>query len=119
MWVPQFTPSRLPLFDQRWTVLPPGVAGMPIVDLGSNIPSGPQEGIRWSHTGARLESSLSFFNGFNHLPDIDVAMPSHQNIRFDPCVSSPSDVRRRRGCSDPLVDVEGRGGIFHVAHLTE
>jgi hypothetical protein len=76
VWIPRFTPSRLPLFDQRWTVLPPAAAGLSLVDLGSDIPRGPQEGVRWRHAGARFESSLSYFNGFNHLPDIVVETPS-------------------------------------------
>lgn len=70
VWVPRFTPSRVPLLDQRWTPVPPEAAAIPIVDRGSMLPAGSQTGVRWSHVGARFESSLSFFNGFNHLPNI-------------------------------------------------
>ena len=72
VWVPVFTPSRTPLFDQRWTVTPPG-APASIVAAAPDLPSGPQTGVRWSHVGSRLEYSLAFFDGFNHLPDIEAA----------------------------------------------
>jgi len=69
VWVPRLTPSRVPLVDQRWTVIP--AAGMiPIVDMGAVVPRGSQTGVRWSHVGAGFESSLSFFDGFNHLPSV-------------------------------------------------
>src|SRR5204862_8126369 len=32
VWVPRFTPSRVPLLDQRWTAVPPEAAGIPIAD---------------------------------------------------------------------------------------
>ncbi len=74
VWSPQLTPSRLPLFNQRWTVLPPAVQGIPIVDGGSILPSGSEQGVRWSHAGSRFDASLSFFDGFNHLPNIETRL---------------------------------------------
>jgi len=74
VWVPRLTPSRMPLFDQRWIVLPPGAAGIAIEDLGSDIPKGSEQGVRWNHAGEHLETSLSYFDGFNHLPNIEVRM---------------------------------------------
>jgi hypothetical protein len=71
VWVPRLTPSRLPLFNQRWTVVPPEAERVPIVDGGSTIPKASQQGVRWNHTEERFETSLSFFNGFNHLPNIE------------------------------------------------
>ncbi|HEX3704660.1 MAG TPA: hypothetical protein VHU82_15125 [Vicinamibacterales bacterium] len=71
--VPRFTPSRVPLLDQRWTVLPASAAGVPLVDGGAQLPEGTQAGVRWAHTGAGYEYSLSYFDGFNHLPNIDAA----------------------------------------------
>jgi hypothetical protein len=73
VWVPRLTPSRLPLFDQRWTVLPSSVQGMTVEDGGSVILQGSEQGVRWNHTGGQFEMSLSYFNGFNHLPNIEVA----------------------------------------------
>ena len=70
VWVPRFTPSRVPLLDQRWTAVPPEAAGLQIVDGGATMPRGSQSGVRWSHVGAGFESSLSFFDGFNNLPNV-------------------------------------------------
>jgi hypothetical protein len=70
VWVPRFTPSRIPLLDQRWTAVPPETAGLRIVDGGATMPRGSQSGVRWSHVGAGFEASLSFFDGFNNLPNI-------------------------------------------------
>jgi hypothetical protein len=74
VWSPQLTPSRLPLFNQRWTVLPPAVQGIPILDGGSRLPSGSEQGVRWSHAGSRFDASLSFFDGFNHLPLVETGL---------------------------------------------
>jgi hypothetical protein len=71
VWVPRMTPSRLPLFDQRWTVLPDAVGGLPIVDGGSEFPRGSEYGLRWNHVGEHVEASLSYFDGFNYLPNIE------------------------------------------------
>jgi len=72
VWVPRLTPSRMPLLDQRWTVLPPQAADLSIQDAGSRFPTRAQYGARWSHTGGRFETALSYFDGFNHLPTIGV-----------------------------------------------
>lgn len=72
VWVPQLTPSRMPLLDQRWTVVPPEAAGLTLVDEGARFPGGAQFGARWRHTGSRLEAGLTYFDGYNHLPHIDV-----------------------------------------------
>jgi hypothetical protein len=79
VWVPQLTPSRLPLLDQRWSPVP---AGLTVVDGGSVLPRGAQFGGRWRHTGSRLETALSFFDGYNHLPDIDVR-PRPDSLTID------------------------------------
>jgi hypothetical protein len=72
VWVPRLTPSRVPLLTQRWTVLPPEASAVSLEDAGSRIPARSQQGVRWNHIGERVEASLSFFDGFNHLPNIDV-----------------------------------------------
>jgi len=74
VWLPELTPSRLPLLDQRWTVLPPEAAALPIVDRGSQFGSAAQYGARWRHTGARLESAISYFDGTNHLPNVNAVL---------------------------------------------
>jgi hypothetical protein len=65
---PVFTPSRAPLLNQRWTVLPQPMQPVTINDQGSRIPGGTQWGARWSHSGDSYDMSLSFFDGRNHLP---------------------------------------------------
>lgn len=74
VWVPYFTPSRAPLLNQRWTVVPPSLASIPLVDQGSSFPRGSQAGVRWGHTGSGYEYSVSLFRGFNHLPDVETAV---------------------------------------------
>ena len=73
VWVPRMTPSRLPLLGRRWTVVPPDAAGFALEDHGSVFPEESEQGFRWSHAG-RFEMGLSFFDGFNHLPDIDAVV---------------------------------------------
>lgn len=72
-WVPFFTPSRIPILDQRWTAVP--AAGVPVslVDAGAAYPARGQAGVRWSHMGSGHEYSLSFFDGHNHLPNVAVS----------------------------------------------
>lgn len=69
VWAPRLTPSRLPLVSQRWTVVPAGAQMIPLTQ-SAVYPSGSQTGVRWRHIADRLEYSLSFFDGFNNLPDI-------------------------------------------------
>ncbi|HEV3216546.1 MAG TPA: hypothetical protein VGZ27_12525 [Vicinamibacterales bacterium] len=69
VWVPWFTPSRIPLLNRRWSPIPPPLA--PASFSGTvNFPSRPQYGLRWGFNGAGYEFSLSYFDGFNHLPEI-------------------------------------------------
>jgi hypothetical protein len=77
----RFTPSRIPLLDQRWAPalsaaiqsVPGTVSGTPVaVGVTAIVPGGTQAGVRYSRTG-RIEYSLSVFNGFNHLPNIELA----------------------------------------------
>lgn len=71
VWQPLFTPSRSPLLNQRWVVLPPGV---PVGYGDTHFPGGSQEGVRWNHIGAGYEFSVSYFEGFNHLPLLDTGV---------------------------------------------
>jgi hypothetical protein len=70
VWVPRFTPSRIPLVNQRWVVPPPGLP-VPIAEIDASYPDGAQAGLRWSHAGSRFEYALAFFDGFNHLPNLE------------------------------------------------
>lgn len=80
VWVPRLTPSRLPLFDQRWAVVPPEFQDILVVDRGSVFPKGSEQGVRWNHAGERFEMALSYFDGFNHLPNIDLRLSPTQPI---------------------------------------
>ncbi len=78
VWVPRFTPSRIPLLGQRWVVLP----ALPLdlhpsaLDGGAQIPGGQQFGARWNHIGQAAEFSFSFYEGYNHLPLVDPSLVS-------------------------------------------
>ncbi len=78
----KFTPSRLPLVDQRWTVIPPEAAGYTINDGGSIYPEKTQQGVRWNHTGGRVEGSLSFYNGSNNLPNFAIQQTGPTSVDF-------------------------------------
>jgi hypothetical protein len=71
VWLPFFTPSRMPLLDQRWTAVPVSDNPLTLIDVSDALPKGSQTGIRWGHTGSGYELSLSYFHGFNHLPNIE------------------------------------------------
>jgi hypothetical protein len=69
VWTPRFTPSRAPLFGRRWVPLPPQApqaAGF--VELPPVFPERSQYGIRWNVLAPGYEFSVSYFDGFNHLP---------------------------------------------------
>ncbi len=68
VWQPWFTPSRTPLLNQRWTVLPEQAQGVPLEDDGARYPGRSQFGARWNHIGRGYEFSVSYFDGFNYLP---------------------------------------------------
>jgi hypothetical protein len=69
VWVPTFTPSRTPLAGRRWVPLQPQTFGTTgFIDLDSVFPGRSQYGARWNVLGPGFEFSLSYFDGFNHLP---------------------------------------------------
>jgi hypothetical protein len=74
VWQPLFTPSRTPLLNQRWTVIPEEAGGLAINDAGARYPSGSQSGVRWNHVASGYEYSLSFFDGRQNLPSFDAAL---------------------------------------------
>jgi hypothetical protein len=72
VWVPLFTPSRTPLLNQRWTPVPGSLSGLTVMDATGPLPRGSQAGVRWSHTASTFEYAITYFNGFNHLPSVNV-----------------------------------------------
>jgi Protein of unknown function (DUF1302) len=65
VWAPLFTPSRIPLLNQRWSNVPAGVA---LHEQAPDFPGGSQFGARFNHIGRLAEYSLSFYDGHNNLP---------------------------------------------------
>lgn len=72
VWAPRFTPSRIPLINQRWVALP--ALPLPVADQGARYPDGGQFGIRFNHVGRGYEASVMAFDGENHLPLIEGAL---------------------------------------------
>ena len=71
VWVPFFTPSRLPVAGGRWSFAEPATEIVATVDGGAEYPRGSQFGARWNHAMSGFEYSLSFYDGYNHLPLLD------------------------------------------------
>jgi hypothetical protein len=65
VWQPRFTPGRIPLFNQRWTLLPSGVSA---VVENAAFPGRSSFGVRWDYNASGYEYSLSYFDGFDYLP---------------------------------------------------
>ena len=78
VWAPRFTPSRIPLADQRWSPAQTPPSGFILRDGGAAFPGGSQAGLRWNHIGS-VEFSASYYQGFNHLPLFD-AQPSFDGV---------------------------------------
>ncbi len=91
VWTPRFTPSRVPLIDQRWALLPPG-APPSIENAATVFPGGGQYGARINHIGHGYEVSASIFEGYNDLPLlIPIVDPRSQTLyvqRFYPKIRS-------------------------------
>jgi hypothetical protein len=69
VWVPMFTPSRIPLLGRRWAAVPAALAPENVRETVA-FPDRSQFGARWGFVGSGYECSLSYFDGFNHLPEI-------------------------------------------------
>jgi hypothetical protein len=80
-WVPSFTPSRIPVAGNRWSPPPPAtLAGITVAEAPPTFPKGSQYGARWNIRTTRVELSLSYFDGFNHLPQFTVHPLSDQPL---------------------------------------
>src|SRR3984885_3212685 len=83
IWTRRFTPSRIPLIDQRWALLPPD-APPRIENAATVFPGGGQYGARVNHIGHGYEISASIFEGYNHLPLLDPVSQTLYVQRFYP-----------------------------------
>ena len=116
VWQPRFTPSRTPLINERWTVLPQAVEGIALVDLGSEFPGRSAFGARWNHIGSGYEFSASFYDGFNSLPVFQGALERIGNRdRLCSHLSGAAIVWRRCGLAAALVHSQNRSSLLHVA----
>lgn len=81
---PRFTPSRTPLLNQRWVILPT-VLPLPVSLQQGNpqLPGGVQTGARWSYLGPGFDLSLAFYEGHNHLPQVDGRLNGSQIELFN------------------------------------
>jgi len=81
---PVFTPSRTPLLNQRWAALPEEASQFALLEAPVQHPKRAAAGARWNHVGDGYEFSLSFYDGFNHLPvyAASVAMQPPPTIVF-------------------------------------
>jgi hypothetical protein len=109
---PRFTPSRTPLLNQRWVVLPPSLqVPLPLGQGAPELPGGVQTGVRWNYLGKGYEMALAFYEGHNHLPQVDGRfVPGRIELfnRFAP-------MRMYGGAGAvplPWFTVKGEGGYF-------
>jgi hypothetical protein len=86
VWVPLFTPSRIPLSGRRWSPpLPPTKATAPIIPLAAAFPERSQSGLRWNVLGSGFDFSASYFDGLNHLPDFTLTpLPNQPFLALQP-----------------------------------
>jgi hypothetical protein len=106
VWVPVFTPSRIPLADKRWTVLPPDAPVPEMVER--SIPEGQQAGVRWGYVASSYEVSASFFDGFNHLPVVEPIGPIAFRLAFPTMRMYGGDAV----VPSRWVTIKGEGGYF-------
>lgn len=114
VYTPRMTPSRSPLPNQRWVILPQEASGFTFVDQGVRYPGAGQVGARWNHLGRGYEVSASFFEGFQHLPSLDVALSRTRLFAIDVARFFP---RLRMYGADAAVPlrwftVKGEAGYF-------
>ncbi|MBI4893530.1 MAG: hypothetical protein HY821_23110 [Acidobacteria bacterium] len=70
LYLPRFTPSRVPLVGQRWVVLPDSLKQYRLRFRGVEYPGGPQFGVRYHGIRRGIEYSGAYFEGFQNLPSL-------------------------------------------------
>jgi hypothetical protein len=68
VYLPRFTPSRIPLTNRRWLILPPEFDGYSYRSQGVQYPGGGQFGARYHQIVSPYEFSVCYFEGFKTLP---------------------------------------------------
>ncbi len=77
VWSPHFTPSRIPLENQRWF-------NGPAIPTSNEFPNSNEVGFRFSHAGL-FEYAFAFYSGFNHAPSFELQTPAALK-RFYPAI---------------------------------
>ncbi len=113
VWVPLFTPTRLPLLRSRWFPLPQKLPSFPIqfrssVHFPSNTLANSQFAARWDHTQHGWDYSLSYFKGWN---DLASYTPALSNFSPLPVPSRPVQIDLARS----FRRLEAIGGDFSGA----
>lgn len=78
---PRLTPSRTPLLNQRWVLIPESLRAIGFEDTGSRFPGRAQYGVRWNRNAGGYEYSLVFYDGFHHLPLIEGELAHRVRLR--------------------------------------
>lgn len=113
VYQPWFTPSRTPLLNQRWTALPPETSGVAITDAGARYPGRGQYGARWNHLASGYEYSLSYFDGFNTLPQFNAQLdPRTAALRAQRFYANMRMYGADAAVPLPWVTVKGEAGYF-------
>ena len=68
VYLPRFTPSRIPLTDSRWLILPAEFDGYTYRPQGVQYPGGGQVGVRYHQIVSPYEFSVCYFAGYKTLP---------------------------------------------------
>jgi hypothetical protein len=109
---PRFTPSRTPLLNQRWVVIPPNQqAPAPLSQGAPDLPGGVQTGLRWNYLGNGYEMALAFYEGHNHLPQVGGRLIPERFELFN----TFAQMRMYGGAGAvplPWFTVKGEGGFF-------
>lgn len=113
VWLSALTPSRLPLLNQRWVVVPPALAGLSLTDQGGSVPNGSVMGARWLHSG-RFDLGVSAYDGFNHLPNIDVQVaPERGEVQLRRTYSALRTVGAEAAIPSSVLTLKGEMAYFN------
>jgi hypothetical protein len=89
VWIPTFTPTRLPLLAQRWFPLRArdqarGVEVRSSVKYPATTPAHSQVALRWDDSRRGWDYSASYFSGWNDIPDYNIQFAvSSRSVQLD------------------------------------
>ncbi|MBI3940474.1 MAG: hypothetical protein HY315_06535 [Acidobacteria bacterium] len=81
VWVPRFSPTRLPLLNARWYPRLQSPSALPLrfrsrARFPPTTAASSQLAIRWDHTAHGWDYSVSYFNGWNDIPNFALLLVS-------------------------------------------